>query len=275
MSQYPNPNTNERGVRHTAAHPGGGNGTYGESPASGPAPTTAGHHKHDTLNKLDPRVDSTQDRRPMIPNDVPAGTYGPHSSRLANALDPRVDSDASKAQAAQQSHGGQYATQGGLAGGVGHQGGAAMHGGTGPGYQNTSGTTGGMFSRTPASSASGYPHDGTTGVGHNSAGYGQPVGGSALGHNNHHQQQHHQQQHHQQQQQPAALGSGAGAGIMGHQSGGGVSNSHRQAAALSGPGPAPHTAGPHKSDLLNKLDPRVDSTTGAMKDSTHDQRRGI
>jgi len=260
MSQYPNPNTNERGVRHTAAHPGAGSGTYGESPASGPAPTTAGHHKHDTLNKLDPRVDSTQDRRPMIPNDVPAGTYGPHSSRLANALDPRVDSDASKAQAAQQAHAGQYATQGGagLAGGVGHQGGAVMHGGSGPGYQNTSGTTGGMFSRTPAS---GYPHDGTTGVGHDSAGYGQPVGGSALGHNNHHQQQ------------SAALGSGAGAGIMGHQSGG-VSNSHRQAAALSGPGPAPHTAGPHKSDLLNKLDPRVDSTTGAMKDSTHNHQRG-
>ena len=25
------------------------------------------------------------------------------------------------------------------------------------------------------------------------------------------------------------------------------------------PGPAPHTAGPHKYDILNKLDPRVDS----------------
>jgi len=264
MSQYPNPNTNERGVRHTVAHPGAGNGTYGESSASGPAPTTAGHHKHDTLNKLDPRVDSTQDRRPMIPNDVPAGTYGPHSSRLANALDPRVDSDASKAQAAQEAHAGQYATQGGLAGGVGHQGGAVMHGGSAPGqagYQNTS-TSGGMFSRTPAS---GYPHDGTTGIGHNSAavgseGYGQPVGGNALGHNSRHQQQ--------------TVGSGAG--IMGHQSGGmPVNNSHRQAAALSGPGPAPHTAGPHKSDLMNKLDPRVDSTTGAMKDSTQNHQRGI
>lgn len=28
------------------------------------------------------------------------------------------------------------------------------------------------------------------------------------------------------------------------------------------PGPAPNTAGPHSSDLLNKLDPRVDSQRG-------------
>ncbi|KAI9655730.1 MAG: hypothetical protein M1821_005165 [Bathelium mastoideum] len=31
------------------------------------------------------------------------------------------------------------------------------------------------------------------------------------------------------------------------------------------PGPAPNTAGPHKSDLLNKLDPRVDSDRDASK----------
>ncbi|KAI0017438.1 hypothetical protein F4780DRAFT_755459 [Xylariomycetidae sp. FL0641] len=33
----------------------------------------------------------------------------------------------------------------------------------------------------------------------------------------------------------------------------------------SGPGPAPHTAGPHKSDVLNKLDPRVDSNLDGSK----------
>jgi len=40
-------------------------------------------------------------------------------------------------------------------------------------------------------------------------------------------------------------------------------------AASSGPGPAPNTAGPHKSDLLNKLDPRVESRPEA-----YDQARG-
>ncbi|KXX74798.1 hypothetical protein MMYC01_207713 [Madurella mycetomatis] len=82
--------TNERGVR--------------KQPAYGQAQTTpkhtASHHKHDILNKLDPRVDSTHDRQPMPSHqannnntNISEGTYGPHSSRLANALDPRVDSD--------------------------------------------------------------------------------------------------------------------------------------------------------------------------------------
>ncbi|KAL2167532.1 hypothetical protein VTG60DRAFT_1118 [Thermothelomyces hinnuleus] len=77
-------NTSERGIRHnnhpnaaTAGAPGGM--TYGQSAASGPAPTTAGHHKHDILNKLDPRVDSTHDRQPMTQasSNIPEGTYGP------------------------------------------------------------------------------------------------------------------------------------------------------------------------------------------------------
>jgi len=33
----------------------------------------------------------------------------------------------------------------------------------------------------------------------------------------------------------------------------------------SGPGPAPSTAGPHKSDALNKADPRVDSDLNGSK----------
>ncbi|KHN96928.1 uncharacterized protein MAM_05037 [Metarhizium album ARSEF 1941] len=33
----------------------------------------------------------------------------------------------------------------------------------------------------------------------------------------------------------------------------------------SGPGPAPNTAGPHKSDMLNKIDPRVDSNLDGSK----------
>jgi hypothetical protein len=37
------------------------------------------------------------------------------------------------------------------------------------------------------------------------------------------------------------------------------------AAASASTGPAPHTAGPHKSDLMNKLDPRVDSNLDGSK----------
>lgn len=37
------------------------------------------------------------------------------------------------------------------------------------------------------------------------------------------------------------------------------------AAGLASTGPAPHTAGPHKSDLMNKLDPRVDSDLDGSK----------
>lgn len=33
----------------------------------------------------------------------------------------------------------------------------------------------------------------------------------------------------------------------------------------SGPGPAPNTAGPHKSDMMNKVDPRVDSNLDGSK----------
>ncbi|KAL2186530.1 hypothetical protein L209DRAFT_772975 [Thermothelomyces heterothallicus CBS 203.75] len=165
-------NTSERGIRHnpnpnatTAGAPRGM--TYGQSAASGPAPTTAGHHKHDMLNKLDPRVESTHDRQPMTQasSNIPEGTYGPHSSRLANALDPRVDSDLDSTRAGA-----------GLGAGVGL------------------------------------------------AGRSQPAG---------------------------AVGS-LGGGTTG----------------TAGTADVTHTAGPHKSDLMNKLDPRVDSTTGAWKGGT-------
>ncbi|KAL2163247.1 hypothetical protein VTH06DRAFT_5303 [Thermothelomyces fergusii] len=190
-----NTNTSSRGIRHgnnpnaaTAVPPGGM--TYGQSAASGPAPTTAGHHKHDVLNKMDPRVDNTHDRQPMVQasSGIPEGTYGPHSSRLANALDPRVDSDLDSTRA-----GAGQGAGGGLAGR------SQPAAGYGSGY------------------GSGYGHE--YGHGH---GYGGPAA------------------------PPAGAGAGAGAGVT-----------------------APHTtAGPHRSDLMNKLDPRVDSATGAWKGGT-------
>ncbi|KAK2054084.1 hypothetical protein LY76DRAFT_492594, partial [Colletotrichum caudatum] len=53
---------------------------------------------------------------------------------------------------------------------------------------------------------------------------------------------------------------------------GGVSNTHNAAghvgsavAGTHGTGPAPNTAGPHKSDAMNKADPRVDSDLDGSK----------
>jgi len=51
-----------------------------------------------------------------------------------------------------------------------------------------------------------------------------------------------------------STGTGTGAGLGGAGSGYGT-----------GPGPAPNTAGPHKSDALNKADPRVDSDLDGSK----------
>ncbi|KHN94087.1 uncharacterized protein MAM_08017 [Metarhizium album ARSEF 1941] len=68
----------------------------------GPAPTTAGPHRHDVINKLDPTVDSQSGgARVLGPGMNPSAQRGAaapniheprHISHLANVLDPRVDS---------------------------------------------------------------------------------------------------------------------------------------------------------------------------------------
>ncbi|KAK3385709.1 hypothetical protein B0H63DRAFT_473444 [Podospora didyma] len=259
MATYPN---QERGVRHhnapvhhnAAGAANHGPTTFGESPASGPAPTTAGHHRHDVLNKLDPRIDSTHDRQPMA-NNVPEGTYGPHRSRIANALDPRVDSDMD----------GRGTT------GTGTNAGPAMHGAIGSGR---TAAPGGAYNTNTATTGGGVregtygPHNsrianaldprvdsdmdgrGTTGT--TGAGYGGAGTGAGLGH----------QQHQHQQQSAAAAAAGYGGSGVGAQQ-----QPRGGPAVMSGPGPAPNTAGPHRSDLLNKLDPRVDSKAGTAATS--------
>ncbi|KAK4099106.1 hypothetical protein N658DRAFT_475772 [Parathielavia hyrcaniae] len=228
-------NHNERGIRSpnaqptTGAGPATGHGlqgpggglTYGQSPCTGPAPTTAGHHRHDVLNKLDPRVDSTHDSQPMPPpqsahSSVREGTYGPHSSRLANALDPRVDSGLDSNRAAGQGAGG------GLAGGpapppTAHAqapGRGMMHAEYGAPAESTYG---------PHSSRAGNRLD--------------PRVDSDL-------------------DRHVGLGATHAPGGGGHSTVG------------AGPGlsaPQNTTSGPWKSDTMNRLDPRVDSTTGAWK----------
>jgi hypothetical protein len=83
-----------RGTEAFAENQGNTFGTLGtsgrgmfSSSGPGPAPNTAGHHKHDMANRMDPTVDSTRGPGPA-PN-----TAGPHKSDMLNKADPRVDSD--------------------------------------------------------------------------------------------------------------------------------------------------------------------------------------
>lgn len=230
-------------------HNPAGMATYGDSAASGPAKHTAGHHKHDLLNKLDPSVDSSRDKVVLPPPGT--ATNGPHSSRLANKLDPTVDTKAyegahlgtAQASSAYQQAG--VPTHHGLTTGApeGTYGphGSRMANAADPRVDSDRDGRGAMHG-----AGAGYGHEGVGTAGYGAA-HAAPVGGIAhtaggLGHSSH-------QQH----------GVGAGAGY-GHQAGVG----HGHAAGSMLPGPAPNTAGPHKSDILNKLDPSVDSKGGMM-----------
>jgi hypothetical protein len=169
-------------------------------------------------------------------NGVPEGTAGPHSSRLANALDPRgkyhlfmclgnsanfqtVDSDLDSSR-----HTGTH-TGAGLTG-------------AGPGYGSTGTHTG-----THAGNHMGNRHTGDTGGISNSTNAGPHNSNSAnkldprVDSNLSNQGNRH------------GANTGASAGIFG------ASGSH----ATPGSGTAQNTAGPHNSDLANKLDPRVDA----------------
>ncbi|KAF5559866.1 period circadian [Fusarium napiforme] len=222
---------------------------------------------------------------------LPEGSVGPHSSRAANAADPRVDSDldSSRRTGATGSHGlsGTTGTTGGLTGGstysenmpghttggLGHTGGMGRsenlpEGSVGPHSsrvanaadprvdsdldssrrtgglggntydQTTTGTSGfsshGAGAHGPTGThTSGLGGTGSTGT-YGSTGTGAGLGGTGS---------------------TGTYGStGTGAGLGGAGSGYGT-----------GPGPAPNTAGPHKSDALNKADPRVDSDLDGSK----------
>jgi hypothetical protein len=70
---------------------------YGKGGAAG---NTAGPHHSDIANKLDPRVDSDQDKRARheamasssYAHPKAGHTAGPHGSNVTNKTDPRIDS---------------------------------------------------------------------------------------------------------------------------------------------------------------------------------------
>lgn len=198
--------------------------------------TTGGTHTHGTTTGTGGAYTQGQ-------SNVPEGTYGPHSSRMANALDPRVDSDRDRHT--------QGTTTGVHAHGTTGSNTLRTTGGTTHGTigSNTHGTTGqsnvpegtyGPHSSRIANAADprvDSDHDrhthGTTGThthgttGHNTLG--------TTGAQTH-----------------ATTGNDTVGATGGH-----TTTVH--GGPLIHPGPASKTAGPHSSNLLNKLDPRVDS----------------
>ncbi|KAG9229968.1 hypothetical protein BJ875DRAFT_473520 [Amylocarpus encephaloides] len=175
------------------------------------------------------------------------GVAGPHSSRVVNTADPRVDSDLDGSRGVGgTSYGHTTGTTGsGLAGTH------ATHGTAGSGLTGTHNThtTGSGLTGTHAGNTHGT-HTGTTGgISHstnagphnsNMANKVDPRVDSDLdGRGNRH----------------GATTTGAGAGILG------AHGSH----ATAGSGTAQNTAGPHNADLLNKIDPRVDSDRDGSK----------
>ncbi|KAH8820849.1 hypothetical protein F5884DRAFT_816534 [Xylogone sp. PMI_703] len=251
------------------------------STTSGTAEGASGPHGSRTANALDPRVDSDRDNSRTVGGgntgygSGAAGAYdttggagaygtsggtaegisGPHGSRVANALDPRVDSDRDRSTTVGNTgygsaHGGTagYTTGGTAEGASGPHGSrvanaldprvdsdrdnSATVGGTGRygnatgpgnGYGTTTGTNTG-FAGGMSSSTNAGPHNS------NIANKMDPRVDSDLdGRGNRH-------------------GASTG-GVFG------ASGSH----ATPGSGTAQNTAGPHNSDLANKLDPRVDS----------------
>ncbi|KAK3948396.1 hypothetical protein QBC32DRAFT_327823 [Pseudoneurospora amorphoporcata] len=246
------------------------NQTFGEHPASGPAPSTAGFHKHDILNKLDPRVDSTMEHHPV-------------AAMAAAEVDPARD--------APYHHTGL---------------GESMHGAAGPSSLSSTTATATRSHQAYDNRQHHILPEGTYGPTHSSRPantLGSHVDPSHNNHNNNrmnnpnaniplpHVYDDHRARHgfHHgvdvatNSSTIAGAGTGHGLGGVGmgqshggnqqhnlpsmHPHGTSASRYHDVGGNVSEgisnlPGPAPNTAGPHRSDFLNRLDPRVDSKGG-------------
>ncbi|CAK7237330.1 hypothetical protein SCUCBS95973_009923 [Sporothrix curviconia] len=152
-----------------------------QTAATGPAPNTAGPHKHDILNRLDPKVDSDLSKTAQAHNESMLGGAG-----------------------AGAGVGGRHA------GHTGHHVNPAVAGAAGAG-----------------------------------------IGAEAAHHHNTHGKNH------------TAVPMAGGAGAAGYGASGSYGNNGMMASGAGGP--AHKTAGPHSSDMANRLDPTVDSRTGLRK----------
>ncbi|KAI8672616.1 hypothetical protein LRP88_02872 [Fusarium phalaenopsidis] len=242
---------------------GGTTGTTGYSSRDTSLPEgTTGPHSSRMANAADPRVDSDRDGSRTAgtgtygssttghtgthgthgttgfgsrDTSLPEGTTGPHNSRIANAADPRVDSDRDGSRTAGTGTYGQTTVGGGIGGTTGTSGfssaGTGAHGPSGYSSGLPEGSTGPHNSRVAnaADPRIDSDLDGSRKLGNRGAGAGTTNYGSSTGTHG---------------TQGTSLGGAGGA---------------------YGTGPAPNTAGPHKSDMMNKADPRVDSDLDGSK----------
>jgi len=260
-----NTTTNTFGGSSNPGVYGAGSSTIG---SSNHGTTTAGPHSSNLANKADPRVDSDRDGSNLHNTHGTTGhsstthsnthsstsTAGPHNSNLLNKLDPRVDSDRDGSKTAgnnnntttgYNSTSGPHQTDtankldpridsdrdGSRTVGQGN----TAYSGTHTGNHGVTGNTG--YNSGVSHSTNAGPHDS------NIANKADPRVDSDLdGRGNRH-------------------GANTTSNTFG------TSGSH----ATAGSGTAQNTAGPHNSDLLNKLDPRVDSDRDASKTIGRDQ----
>ncbi|KAF2763012.1 hypothetical protein EJ05DRAFT_471965 [Pseudovirgaria hyperparasitica] len=243
--------------------------------------TNAGPHNSNVANKLDPRVDSDRDGRAAhtgtgygsthqttgttgaygANENIHSSNHGPHSSNLANKLDPRVDSDRDGNRTAPGGGDPSYGTPGAHTGtshsgtgigGVGH--GTTQHSTFTPGTHT--GTHTGAYGNENPNSTNHGPHgsnlmnkvdprvDSDRDGNRTAPGGGDPSYGAPGAHTGNTYGTQHGTTH----------GGNSGFGTTG------TSSSY-----TPGSGNASNTAGPHDSNLLNKLDPRVDSDRDGSK----------
>ncbi|EPS32767.1 hypothetical protein PDE_07727 [Penicillium oxalicum 114-2] len=195
-------------------------------------------------------------------NSTHSSSHGPHQSNVANKVDPRVDSDRdgraayghNSTSSGLNSH--HTATGAGVGAGAGLATGAAAHelgsshsANVGPHHSNAANK---MDPRVDSDLDGRASHSTNT---YNTNAPGTTVGSGGVGHTG------------------PATGSGAHTGLTGHHSTMGDMN---QASATNSyaTGPADSTAGPHKSNIANKADPRVDSDLSNETNRESGQRMG-
>ncbi|KAI1308462.1 hypothetical protein F5Y03DRAFT_89058 [Xylaria venustula] len=251
---------------------------------------THGTHNSRIANAADPRIDSDRDHRAAPGSTVggtqdyttgnnyshsgsgaPEGTYGTHNSRVANAADPRIDSDRDHRGYPGSSVGGTGATTGAF----GTTGAHGTHGTTGQ-YDGATGTTG-AYGSTGATGREG-PHNSNLAnkldprIDSDRSGQrlgntaGDQYGSGPEGvHGPHNSRIANAADPRVDSDRDASRtvgnthGSSGTHGTTGAHGTHGTTHGTSQIGGNYAPGPAPNTAGPHKSDALNKADPRVDS----------------
>ena len=263
-------------------YPSGQTGTYPAGGAVGS--TTAGPHSSNVANKADPRVDSDLDGSRTTGNTGLGSGTGPTASSTNQGS---LGRDAALASGA--------GTGTGMASGTGT--GSGMTSGTWTGTGMTSGTGGYVpdswshdhgrqghtYERDPCETGEAAP----TGALHTSGPHvtdtanrlDPHVGadGTTTGSTGHHHGHH--------GGEAALAGAGAGAGAGAYESSrdtpssttGGTTGSDLGSSTtdITGTSSTGKTAGPHKSNLLNKLDPRVDSDLSKQQGSTGTTGTGL